>query len=336
MIGGTPIPRLIVVLPCYNEEAVLEETARTLSAQLNLLAEQGIIRSDSRMCFVNDGSSDGTWGLIQKTCSKSSCAWGINLAHNRGHQNALLAGLYSVKDYCDCVVTMDADLQHDVGALGNFIEKYRQGCDIVYGVRKKRAFEGIVKKTFSAAYYRMLSHMGVEIVPESADYRLMSRRAIEALMEYRESDLFLRGIIPTIGLVHDTVEYEQKDRFAGSSKYPFRKMVQFAVTGITSLTDRPLTMLFSSSAVITATGLLAAALLAIMRLSGRTVSLSHVLLVSVWLGTGLNLLAVGTVGIYLGKIYTEVKARPRFLIQDFIRDGHVGAAVPSPTESPGR
>lgn len=321
MIEGEVIPpRLMVVLPCYNEEAVLRETFRQLSAVILRLVEEGRIRRDSRICFVNDGSGDGTWPVIREICAGSNLAWGINLAHNRGHQNALLAGLSSVKDDCDCAITMDADLQHDVNAIGRFIEKYGQGCDIVYGIRRRRAYEGFVKKIFSTFYYKIMASLGAETIPESADYRLMSRRAIGALMEYREANLFLRGIIPTIGLRHDTVEYEQKERAAGVSKYPFRKMLRFAVTGITSMSDRPLSLIFAAGSGLTGTCAVATGVLLVLKLIGKDIASWLLLAATFCLGTGINLLATGLVGVYLGKVYSEVKGRPRFLIQDFIRD----------------
>ena len=211
-MNNSAISTLIVVLPCYNEEEVLNETAKELSDHIRNLIARHIIDSKSKICFVNDGSKDSTWSLIQKLCAEDSLVWGINLAHNRGHQNALLAGLFSVKEYADCVITMDADLQHDIYAIEDFIEKYREGNDIVYGVRKKRMYESFVKKIFSSTYYKIMSYFGAELIPESADYRLMSKKAISALMEYKESNLFLRGIIPTIGLPHSIVEYEQKER----------------------------------------------------------------------------------------------------------------------------
>ena len=316
-MNNSAISTLIVVLPCYNEEEVLNETAKELSDHIRNLIARHIIDSKSKICFVNDGSKDSTWSLIQKLCAEDSLVWGINLAHNRGHQNALLAGLFSVKEYADCVITMDADLQHDIYAIEDFIEKYREGNDIVYGVRKKRMYESFVKKIFSSTYYKIMSYFGAELIPESADYRLMSKKAISALMEYKESNLFLRGIIPTIGLPHSIVEYEQKERIAGESKYPFKKMVQFAITGITSLTDKPLSFIFAAGGFILVTSIILFATFWGLKLFGRNLSVNILICTLIWFGIGINLFSIGLIGIYIGKVYKEVKNRPRFFIQDF-------------------
>lgn len=240
---------LYIVVPCYNEEEVLPETSKRLKEKRKALIEAGVIGEKSRILFVDDGSKDKTWLLIQEFCANDTCFSGLKLAHNRGHQNALLAGLMTAKEYADIVISMDADLQDDIEAMDAFIEKYHAGNDIVYGVRSSRKKDSFFKRSTALAYYRFLQKMGVDIIYNHADYRLMSRRALEALADFKEVNLFLRGIVPLIGFQTAVVEYERSSRFAGESKYPLKKMLSFAIDGITSFSIKPIRMIDRKSVV---------------------------------------------------------------------------------------
>lgn len=309
---------LYVVVPCYNEEAVLPETARRLSEKLFELAGRGEISDKSRIVFVNDGSKDSTADIIEGLCADNAVFGGVFLSKNRGHQNALLAGYMTAKDKCDVCISMDADLQDDINAVDKMLEKYREGNDIVYGVRSSRATDSVFKRTTAHGFYKMMSAMGVELVYDHADYRLMSRRALEALSEYKEVNLFLRGMVPLVGFKSTTVEYERGERFAGESKYPLKKMLSFAFDGVTSFSVKPIRL-------ITVFGLLiffAAAVMLVYSLvrhfTGNTVSGWTSIIVSVWALGGLQLFAIGIIGEYIGKIYLETKQRPRYIIEKTI------------------
>ena len=312
---------LYIVVPCYNEEDVLPETARRLREKLERLMAAGKIGEKSRVLFVNDGSRDATWDLITALHRECPLFSGVDLSRNRGHQNALLAGLMAARERCDMAISMDADLQDDIDAVDAMVEEYYAGCDIVYGVRSARKKDSFFKRVTAEGFYRMMNALGAETVFNHADYRLMSRRALEGLAEFREVNLFLRGIVPMIGYRTATVEYERGARFAGESKYPLKKMISFALEGITSLSVKPIRM-------ITALGFLvffisiAMLLYSVVRWAmGETILGWASLVCSVWAIGGLILLSLGVIGEYIGKIYLESKARPRFLIREMLEDG---------------
>lgn len=312
--------KLYLVIPCYNEQEVLPETAGRLKAKLQSLIEKEKIAAGSRIVFVNDGSGDRTWEIIKELHEADSIYSGINLSRNRGHQNALLAGLMTVKDHADMVISMDADLQDDVNAIDEMIDKYRNGTDIVYGVRSSRAKDTFFKKATAEGFYKLMDGMGANTVFNHADYRLMSRRALDGLAEFGEVNLFLRGIVPMIGYSWDVVYYERGERFAGESKYPFGKMVSFAVEGITSLSTKPLRMITGLGFFIflVSIGMLIYSL--VRHFMGATIVGWTTLMVSVWAIGGLILLSLGVVGEYIGKIYLETKMRPRYLIEQFLHE----------------
>lgn len=307
---------LYIVVPCYNEEAVLPETARRLRVKLNSLMEKGLVSAQSRILFVNDGSRDRTWMCISALHNEDSVFSGVDLTRNRGHQNALLAGLMTARDRCDMAISMDADLQDDIDAVDRMVEEYYAGCDIVYGVRSSRKKDTFFKRFTAEGFYRLMHLMGAETVFNHADYRLMSKRALDGLAEFREVNLFLRGLVPMIGYRTATVEYERGERFAGESKYPLKKMLAFAMEGITSLSTKPIRC-------ITLLGFLIFAVSIVMLISfiakwafGMTVVGWASVICSVWAIGGLILLSLGVIGEYIGKIYLETKARPRFLIRE--------------------
>ena len=317
---------LYIVVPCYNEEEVLPETARRLGDKLRAMMQAGKISSRSRVLFVNDGSKDGTWGIITGLHRQNHLLCGVDLSRNRGHQNALLAGLMTAKDKADMVVSMDADLQDDVDAAEAMVDKYLAGADIVYGVRSSRKTDTFFKRTTAEAFYRLMNLLGAETVFNHADYRLMSRRALEGLSQFKEANLFLRGIVPMIGYPTDTVEYERGERFAGESKYPMKKMVALALEGVTSLSVKPLRMITGLGFLVFFVSLIMIAYNVVRWATGNTVAGWASLACSVWLIGGLILLSLGVIGEYLGKQYLESNCRPRFLIQEMLggedeRDG---------------
>lgn len=311
---------LYIVIPCYNEEEVLPETSKRLKIKVNDLMEKGKISRQSRIVFVNDGSKDKTWQLITQLHESDVLFSGINLSRNRGHQNALLAGLMTVKDCADMVISMDADLQDDINAMDEMIEKYLAGTDIVYGVRSSRAKDTFFKKATAEFFYKMMNLMGANTVFNHADYRLMSKRALEGLAEFGEVNLFLRGIVPMIGYTCDVVYYERGERFAGESKYPLGKMVAFAVEGITSLSTKPIRLITGLGFFIFLVSIAILIYSVVRHFMGETIVGWTTLMVSVWAIGGLNLLSLGVVGEYVGKIYLESKARPRFIIENFLND----------------
>ena len=311
---------LYIVVPSDNEEAVLPETSRRLREKLETLAAMGKISPQSRVLFVNDGSKDRTWEIIRALHEECPLFSGVDLTRNRGHQNALLAGLMTAKDRCDMAISMDADLQDDVDAVDAMVDKFQEGCDIVYGVRSSRAKDTFFKRFTAEGFYRLMSLMGAETVFNHADYRLMSRRALEGLSQFREVNLFLRGIVPMVGYPSAVVEYERGERFAGESKYPLKKMLSFAMEGITSLSTKPIRyitllgfLIFLVSIVMLATFIVKWAL-------GMTVAGWASVICSVWAIGGLILLSLGVIGEYIGKIYLETKQRPRFLIRTVLEE----------------
>jgi len=312
------IPILYLVIPCYNEEEVLPETASRLGVKVRALMKDGVVSEKSRICFVNDGSKDGTWGIIRSLHDSDRIYSGVNLSRNRGHQNALLAGLMTVKDLCDVTISMDADLQDDIEAVDAMLAKYSEGFDIVYGVRSSRTTDTSFKRNTALSYYRLLEKLGVESVYNHADYRLMSRRALDGLAEFKEVNLFLRGMVPLVGFPSATVEYVRGERFAGESKYPFRKMIAFAIEGITSLSVKPIRFITMLGVVIFIIAVIIAIVFIVQFFMHLTVPGWASTIVSIWALGGLQLFAIGIIGEYIGKIYLEAKARPRFLIQEFL------------------
>ncbi len=305
---------IYLVLPCYNEELIIQDSAVKIENLLKKLIEEKVISEESRACFVNDGSQDSTWELLENLCENHSFLCAISLAGNRGHQNALLAGMMMVKERCDAVITLDADLQHDILAIPEFIRQYEKGYEIVYGIRKNRKGEGVFKKLSGNAFYSLMSVLGTKIIKNHADYRLMSSKAINALEKYGESNLFLRGIIPSIGFSYTTIEYEEMPRLAGKSKYSLKKMIQLAASGITSFSVKPLQLIFFCGIFFF--------LVSIVMLIYALVVFSHngsipgwtSTVAPIWLLGGIQLLALGIVGEYIGKIYIETKHRPRYEI----------------------
>ena len=310
--------KLYMVIPCYNEEEVLPETSKRLREKINSLIEKGKIDKESRIVFVNDGSKDKTWEIIKTLHEEDPVFSGINLTRNRGHQNALLAGLMTVMDYAYMAISMDADLQDDVDAIDEMIDKYLDGIDIVYGVRSSRAKDTFFKKATAEGFYKIMNSMGANTVFNHADYRLMSKRALEGLSRFQEVNLFLRGIVPMIGYPTDVVYYERGERFAGESKYPLGKMLSFAIEGITSLSTKPIRMItfLGFFIFLVNIGILIYSL--VRHFMGATIVGWTTLMVSVWGIGGLILLSLGVVGEYIGKIYLETKARPRFIVEQFL------------------
>lgn len=312
--------RLFCVIPCYNEEEVLHETASRLEAKIKSLVAAGKIAGDSRILFVNDGSRDKTWSIISELHEKSELFQGINLSKNMGHQNALLAGLMTAKDLCDAAISLDADLQDDINAIDEMVEKYLNGADVVYGVRSKRATDTFFKKFTAESFYKLMNGLGANTVYNHADYRLMSRRALQALSEFGEVNLFLRGIVPMVGFNSDVVYYERAERFAGESKYPLRKMLSFAMEGITSLSTKPIKMITGLGVSIFLVSIIVLIYSLVRHFTGHTIPGWTTTVLSVWAIGGLIMISLGVIGEYIGKIYLETKNRPRFIIRDYIGD----------------
>ncbi len=311
---------LYAVIPCYNEQEVLHETAKRLREKfLNLIAA-GNISDKSRIVFVNDGSKDSTWQIICELHAQDKIFSGINLSRNRGHQNALLAGLMTVKDCADMVISMDADLQDDINAVDEMVAKYQSGFDIVYGVRSKRATDTFFKRFTAESFYKLIKFLGGDIVNNHADYRLMSKRALDGLAEFGEVNLFLRGIVPMIGYPSTNVYYERAERFAGESKYPLKKMLFFAFQGITSLTVEPIRMITTVGVAMSSISFLVILWTLYEYFFGETIRGWTSMLASLWFIGGLILLSIGIVGEYVGKIYLETKKRPRFIVSEFLND----------------
>ena len=321
-LGGNYMSKKIYfVIPCYNESEVLYETSKRLNIKVTSLIDKGLITEESRIVFVDDGSKDNTWGIIREL-TKSNCLFsGIKLSRNRGHQNALLAGLMTVKDLCDAVISLDADLQDDIDIIDQFIEKFvNESCDVVYGVRNDRTTDTRFKRYTAQLFYKMMEFLGADIVYNHADYRLMSRRALEALSTYKEVNLFLRGIVPLIGYKSDIVYYERHERFAGESKYPLKKMLAFALEGVTSLSVKPLRMVTLFGGIIFFISLFPLVYSLIQWMSGSVVQGWTTLILSIWTLGGIQILCIGVVGEYIGKIYLETKERPKFIIDEFIHN----------------
>jgi glycosyltransferase involved in cell wall biosynthesis len=280
--------------------------------------EQKLVSAESRILYVNDGSKDKTWSLIEELHEKNAMIQGLNLARNRGHQNALLAGLMTAKEHADMVISMDADLQDDINVIDEFVNKYYDGYDVVYGVRSSRKKDTFFKKFTAQGFYKLMLLMGVDLVYNHADYRLMSKRSLQNLEEFREVNLFLRGIVPQIGYKSTTVEYERNERFAGESKYPLKKMLAFAMDGITSFSVKPIRMITTVGVLIFLTSILMAIWSVIQHFRGATIQGWTSTIVSIWAIGGLQILAIGIVGEYIGKIYLETKGRPRYIIEKYL------------------
>ena len=326
--------RLFIVVPCYNEEEVLPETSKRLLKKMEALIANGKIAKDSRIAFVNDGSKDKTWEIISTLHEQNPLFTGINLSRNRGHQNALLGGLMTVMDEADMAISMDADLQDDINAVDEMVDKYLAGCDIVYGVRSKRKTDTFFKRFTAESFYRLMDKMGAKTVFNHADYRLMSKRALEGLAQFKEVNLFLRGIVPMIGYPSDVVYYERAERFAGESKYPLKKMISFSIEGITSLSTTPINLITKLGIGISCVSFVMLIYFVVMFILNKAVPNWETfapawtivepgwtsLIVSLWAIGGLLMMSIGVVGAYIGKIYLETKGRPRFIIKDYLED----------------
>ena len=310
---------IYLVLPCYNEESVLHETSSRLKVKMNQLISENKISKDSRVTFVDDGSKDNTWSIIEELKESDELFAGVKLSRNRGHQNALLAGLMTVKDYCDAAISLDADLQDDINVIDKFIDRFIDGCDVVYGVRSDRKTDTVFKRTTAQGFYKVMKLLGVDIVYNHADYRLMSKRALDALEEFEEVNLFLRGIVPLIGYKSDVVLYERNERFAGESKYPLKKMLSFAFEGITSFSVKPIKLILDIGLIMFTTSLLFLIYFIALWCLGKTVEGWATIVVSIWMLGGVQLLCLGVIGEYIGKIYIETKKRPKFIIDKFIK-----------------
>lgn len=311
---------LYMVIPCYNEQEVLPETSRQLKEILYDLMDRRKISRESRVLFVNDGSKDETWNIIEDLHAQDPLFLGLKLSRNKGHQNALLAGLMTAKEYADVTISMDADLQDDVHVIEKFMDKYYEGCDIVYGVRSSRKKDTFFKKFTAQSFYRLMMAMGVDIVYNHADCRLMSKRSLYDLEQFKEVNLFLRGIVPLIGYQSAVVTYERNERFAGESKYPLKKMLAFAMDGITSFSIKPIRMITTMGVFIFAVSIVMLIYSVVQHFLGNTVSGWSSTMVSIWAIGGLQILSMGVIGEYVGKIYMEAKARPKFIIEKFLKD----------------
>ncbi len=313
--------RLFCVIPCYNEQEVLPTTSSLLRDKIRELISKGKIDQDSRIVFVNDGSKDATWEIISRLHSEDEIFQGINLSKNMGHQNALLAGLMTVKEICDVSISMDADLQDDINAIEAMIDKYNdEGCDVVYGVRSARKTDTFFKRATAEGFYKVMNKLGANTVYNHADYRLMSRRALLGLAEFGEVNLFLRGIVPMVGFKSDVVYYERAERFAGESKYPLGKMISFAIEGITSLSTKPIKMITGLGFFIFFVSIAVLIYSLVRHYTGNTVLGWTTTVISVWAIGGLIMISLGVIGEYIGKIYLETKNRPRFIIESYLGD----------------
>lgn len=312
--------KLYLVIPCYNEEEVLPETSKQLRAKMETLMAAGKISKESRIVFVNDGSKDRTWEIIESLHKENPLFQGIKLSRNKGHQNALLAGLMTVKEHCDMAISMDADLQDDIDAIDGMLEKYAEGCDIVYGVRNARDTDTAFKRKTAEGYYKVMGLLGADIVYNHADYRLMSKRALDGLEQFKEVNLFLRGVVPMIGYKSDKVYYARKERFAGESKYPLKKMLAFAWEGLTSLSVKPIRMIMTLGSAIFLVSIAMLIYSVVRHAMGATMVGWTSTVVSIWAIGGLQLLAIGIIGEYIGKVYLETKQRPKFIVEEYLKD----------------
>lgn len=310
---------LYLVIPCYNEEEVLFDSANKIKAKMTSLIDSRKISDQSKIVFVNDGSKDKTWEMICELHEKDNLFLGVKLSRNRGHQNALLGGLMTVKEDCDITISLDADLQDDINAIDEMLEKYYEGCDIVYGVRDNRETDSGFKRATAQGFYKLLKIMGAEIKYNHADYRLMSKRALDGLEEFKEVNLFLRGLVPMIGYKSAEVYYKRGERLAGESKYPLKKMIALAAEGITSLSVKPIRFITFLGVFIFGISIIMLIYFLVRHFMGATVPGWTSMIVSVWAIGGLQLLAIGVIGEYIGKIYLETKQRPKYIIEEYLK-----------------
>ena len=313
-------PILYVVIPCYNEEEVLEETTKRMKEKLNNLIKTKTNSEKSKVMYVNDGSKDKTWEIIKKINKKEPLFTGITLSRNRGHQNALLGGLMTAKKYADVIISMDADLQDDINAIDEMLKKYKEGCDIVYGVRSARKKDTFFKRVTAEGFYKFMKVLGVDVVYNHADYRLTTKRVLDEFENFKEVNLFLRGMFPLVGYKSDVVYYERNERFAGESKYPLKKMLNFAWDGITSFSVKPLRMICSVGIIILFISIAIMIYSIIRKLTGNTVDGWTFLSISIWFIGGLQMTSIGIIGEYIGKMYNETKQRPRFIISENLEE----------------
>lgn len=311
--------KLYLAVPCYNEEEVLFDTTEKLTKKYDRLIADGKITDDSKIVYIDDGSKDKTWEIISGLYKTNKYVNGIKMSRNRGHQNALLGGLMTIKDECDCVISIDADLQDDINAFDKMLEDFENGSEIVYGVRSKRATDTAFKRMTAQGFYKILSALGAEVVYNHADFRLMSRRALNALAEFKEVNLFLRGLVPLVGYKSSVVEYERSERLAGESKYPLKKMLGLAWDGVTSLSMKPIRMITALGVIVFCISIIMLIYSFVMWAIGNTVSGWTSMTVSIWAIGGLQILAIGVVGEYIGKIYMETKNRPRFIVEEQLK-----------------
>lgn len=309
---------LYLVIPCYNEEEVLPETSKRLLEKIKNMINHKKISKESRIMFVNDGSKDKTWSIINDLYASNPIFCGVNLSRNRGHQNALLAGLMTAKLYADFVISLDADLQDDIDAIDKFVDEYYKGNEIVYGVRSSRQTDTKFKRGTAQFFYKLMVKLGVDIIEDHADYRLMSKRALEELEKFGEVNLFLRGIIPLLGFKTSIVTYERKERFAGVSKYPLKKMLKFALNGITSFSIKPIRFIFWFGTIIFLLSSIFLIYFIVIKMIGKNVDNLFLIVSSVCLLGGIQTLSIGILGEYIGKIYEETKHRPRYIISELI------------------
>lgn len=312
--------KLYLAIPCYNEEDVLRDSAEKLNIKFNDMMAEGKITSDSKIVFIDDGSKDRTWSIISELHNENPVFQGIKLTRNRGHQNALLCGLMTLKDKADAVISIDADLQDDINVFDEMVDKFENGCDVVYGVRSKRATDTFFKRFTAEAFYKILNRMGAKVIFNHADFRLMSRRALEAFSLYKETNIFLRGMVPLVGYKSDIVKYERAERLAGESKYPLKKMLALAWEGVTSLSIQPIRMITWLGGIVFAVSLIFIIYTLISFFVGAAVSGWASTLCSIWALGGLQLLAIGVIGEYIGKIYLETKRRPRYIVEEILED----------------
>lgn len=313
------VPRLFIVIPCYNEQEALPITAERLTVLTDDMLSRGLISPESRIVLVDDGSKDGTWQVISGLHAADPRFEGVKLAHNAGHMNALWAGMTLSAERCDCVITIDADLQDDVNAMYGFLEEYQKGADVVYGVRSSRKKDTFFKRTTAQAFYKGMQKLGVDLVYNHADYRLLSKRALEALLSFGEVNMFLRGMVPMLGFRTAKVYFERGERVAGESKYPLKKMIAFAAEGITSLSNKPIRWVLWLGAVCALLGVAMAVYVIVTLIRGHAVAGWASTMMSIWLLGGLQLMALGVIGEYVGKIYMETKRRPKFILEEHLK-----------------
>ncbi len=310
------LPRLIIVIPCYNEQEVLPVTAPMFLEKLKQLSAAGKISEDSRIMFVNDGSKDDTWGIIERLSKEDEHYIGISQSRNRGHQNAVLAGLMEAKDICDITISIDCDGQDDINAMDKMVEEYLNGCEIVYGVRSSRKTDTFFKRTTAQGFYKLLNAMGAEVVYNHADYRLVSSRVLQEFANYKEVNLFLRGMFPLVGFKSTSVAYERSERLAGKSHYPLSKMLNLAFDGITSLSIKPIKMILSFGTFVAVLSFIGVIWAIIEQIIGNTVSGWASTVCILCFFSGVQLISIGVIGEYIGKMYMEVKQRPRYIISE--------------------